>query len=144
MERKGVFAPATVEEARERYDTVGPAAQVVVRETATAMELPPAEYEERVDADVIETARDALFASLLAVRVGDSDEFDEWLAAEGVDDEDLTLVGSEHVERVVWHDAGFTDEVVAATFQAEPDAAVATLRRNAFGRVYADRVKPED
>ncbi|WP_430503740.1 DUF5809 family protein [Haloparvum sp. PAK95] len=142
MERRGVFAPTTIEEAREQYDTAGPAAQVVVRETAKAMELPPEEYDERVDGDVIETARDAIFASLLAVHVGDREEFDEWLAAEDVDDEALTLLGSEHVENVVWHDARFADAVVAATFQNEPEAAVATLRRNAFGRVYADRLQP--
>ncbi|MGZ0748272.1 DUF5809 family protein [Haloparvum sp. AD34] len=141
MERRGVFAPTTIEEAREQYDTAGPAAQVVVRETARAMELPPEEYDERVDSDVIETARDAIFASLLAVHVGDREEFDEWLAAEDVDDEALTLLGSEHVENVVWHDARFADAVVAATFQNEPEAAVATLRRNAFGRVYADRLQ---
>lgn len=142
MERRGVFAPTTIEEAREQYDTAGPAAQVVVRETAKAMELDPDEYDERVDSDVIATARDALFASLLAVHVGDREEFDDWLAAEDVDaDETLTLLGSEHVDNVVWHDARFAGEVVAATFQNEPEAAVATLRRNAFGRVYADRLQ---
>ncbi|MFB6235504.1 MAG: DUF5809 family protein [Halopenitus sp.] len=142
MERRGVFAPTTIEEAREQYDTAGPAAQVVVRETAKAMELGPDEYDERVDSDVIETARDAIFASLLEVYVGDRAEFDDWLVAEDVDvDRALTLLGSEHVDNVVWHDARFADEVVAATFQNEPAAAVATLRRNAFGRVYADRLQ---
>lgn len=144
MERRGVFAPTTIEEAREQYDTAGPAAQVVVRETAKAMELAPDEYDERVDSEVIETARDAIFASLLEVHVGDREEFDDWLAAEDVDEEDLTLLGSEHVENVVWHDARFAGEVVAATFQNEPEAAVATLRRNAFGRVYADRLQTDE
>ena len=145
MERRGVFAPTTMEEAREQYHTAGPAARVVVRETAKAMELDPDEYDERVDADVVETARDALFASLLEVHVGDHEEFDDWLAAGDVDvEETLTLLGSEHVDNVVWHDARFADEVVAATFQNEPEAAVATLRRNAFGRVYAGRLQPDE
>jgi len=36
METEGVFAPETLEDAREAYESVGPAAQTVVRETATA------------------------------------------------------------------------------------------------------------
>jgi hypothetical protein len=44
------------------------------------------------------------------------------------------------VERVVWHVPPFADAAVAATFQDERDAAVATLRRQAFGRCYRDRL----
>jgi len=143
METQGVFAPATVAEARERYAAVGPAAQTVVKETARAMAFDAEEYDERVTGEVIETARDALFASLLEVHTGTRAEFNDWLADadyDGADDEAVTLLGSESVEGVAWHDAGFTDEVVAATYQAEPAAATATLRRNAFGRVYVDRL----
>ena len=132
METRGRFAPSTEEEARERYEAVGPVAQTVVREVAKGMDLDRDEYEERVTADVVARARDALFASELAVTVGTRAEFDDW--AETYDGE-VTVLGSEHVEHVAWH-AAPTGEAVAATFQAQPDAAVDTLRRQAFGRCY--------
>ncbi|MFC4358342.1 DUF5809 family protein [Halobium salinum] len=138
METEGVFAPETVEEAREQYENVGPAAQVVVRETVRAMAFDRKEYKERVTSDVVETARDALFASLLVVHVGDRAEFEAW--CEDHPDYDVTEVGNENVERVVWHAAPFAGEVAAATFQEERTAAVGTLRRQAFGRIYRDRL----
>jgi len=51
---------------------------------------------------------------------------------------DLTVFGSEDVDNVVWHAPPFADAAIAATFQDERDAAVATLRRQAFGRLYRD------
>jgi len=133
-----VFAPETVEEARERYENVGPAAQVVVRETARAMGFDGEEYDRRVTSEVVETARDALFASLLVVHVGDRAEYEAWRGAHP--DYEVREVGSENVERVVWHAAAFAGEVAAATFQEERAAAVGTLRRQAFGRIYRDRL----
>jgi hypothetical protein len=138
METEGVFAPETVEEARENYESVGPAAQVVVRESARAMEFDRDEYRERVTSDVIETARDALFASLLVVHVGDRAEFEAW--CESNPEYEVTEIGNENVENVVWHAATFADEVAAATFQKERAAAVGTLRRQAFGRLYRERL----
>lgn len=134
MHTEGSFEPASVERARERYEAVGPAAQTVVREVAKAMEFDRDEYDERVTGEVIETARDAIFASLLAVRVGTREEFEEW--CESYDGE-VTEVGHERVDNVAWH-AGPDGRAVAATFQDEPEAAVATLRRQAFGRIYRD------
>ena len=107
MKTVGTFAFESADEAREAYD-------------------------ERVTGEVVETARDALFASLLEVRVGTREAFDEW--RESYDGE-VTVAGHENVENVVWH-AGPEGEAVAATFQNEEDAAVATLRRQAFGRLY--------
>jgi hypothetical protein len=49
------------------------------------------------------------------------------------------VFGSGDVDRVVWHAAPFAGEVVAATFQNERDAAVGTLRRQAFTRGYRPR-----
>lgn len=138
MDTQGLFAPTTYDEARDRYETIGPAAQTVVKETAKAMSFDTAEYDERVTGDVVETARDALFASLLAVSTGSREEFDAWLDDETYDDADVTVFGSDNVDHVAWHAA--PDRVVAATFQSEPDAAVATLRRQAYGRVYADQL----
>ncbi|WP_226004585.1 DUF5809 family protein [Natrinema salinisoli] len=136
MHTVGTFSFESAEDARTQYESVGPAAQTVVREVAKAMAFDREEYDERVTGDVVETARDALFASLLAVRVGSREEFEDW--RESYDGE-VTETGHEDVDHVVWH-AGPDAEAVAATFQNEEDAAVATLRRQAFGRLYRDLV----
>ncbi|MFP9192317.1 DUF5809 family protein [Natronosalvus vescus] len=136
MHTVGTFAPDTLEEAREQYDSVGPAAQTVVREVARAMDFDREEYGDRVSSDVVETARDALFASLLTVHVASREEYDEW--RDGYDGE-VIEAGSEHVDNVAWH-AGPADEAVAATFQEQEEAAIATLRRQAFGRLYREQL----
>ncbi|RQG94030.1 DUF5809 family protein [Natrarchaeobius chitinivorans] len=136
MQTVGTFEFESVAEARDAYESVGPAAQTVVREVAKVMEFDREEYDERVTGEVVETARDALFASLLRVSVGSREEYDEW--RESYDGE-VTEVGHERVDNVVWH-AGPENGAVAATFQNEEDAAVATLRRQAFGRLYRDRL----
>lgn len=138
METTGVYEPATIEEARSAYEEAGPAAKVIVRETAVAMGFDRDEYRDRVTGDVVETARDALFASLLLVRVGSRAEFDDWC-----DDRpsyDREIAGSDGVDRVVWHAAPFAETIVAATFQDAREAAIGTLRRQAFGRVYRERL----
>lgn len=139
METEGLFAPATPSDAREQYEAVGPAARVVVRETVRAMDFDAAEYEARVTGSVVETARDALFASLLTVYVGRSAEFEEWTTAHP--GYEVQHTGSDNVERVVWHAAPATETVVAATFQQERRAAIGTLRRQAWGEIYRDLVE---
>ena len=138
-ETRGVFVPATAAEAREYFESVGPAAQTVTKELAREMAFSKTEYEDRVTSDVVETARDALFASLLQVEVGEYTEF----AAARTDHPDAEVVqhGSQDVDNAVWHYVPFADALVAATFQDEPDAAVATLRRIAFGEYYRDAVE---
>ncbi|WP_459193008.1 DUF5809 family protein [Halosimplex sp. J119] len=138
MDTEGTIAPVTADEARERYEALGPTAQVVVKEVAKAMEMDADEYRERVTSDVVETARDALFASMLEVHVGTRSEFDEWTAEH--DEYEVVEAGSEHVDNAVWHVAPAADKVVAATFQDERQAAMGTLRRQAFGRIYRDLV----
>jgi hypothetical protein len=141
MERDGVFAPETAAAAREQYESVGPAAQVVVRETASAMGFDRTEYRDRVTSEVVETARDALFASLLAVQYGDREAFEAW--CEDHPDAEVAVAGSDQVDNVVWHHARPVDRVLAATYQDEPVAAAGTLRRQAFGRVYRDLLEAE-
>ena len=136
---EGHFAPETVAEAREAYDSCGPAAKVVVRETARAMGVDRAEYGDRVTSEVIEAARDALFASFLRVRLGSREAYEAWRA--GYDGE-VTEHGSPDVDRVVWHAA--PTGAVATTFHADREAAVGTLRRQAFGRLYRPAFEPED
>ncbi|WP_436928485.1 DUF5809 family protein [Halosimplex halobium] len=138
MDTEGTLSPATAAAARERYAALGSTAQVVVKETAKAMGMDAEEYRDRVTSDVVETARDALFASMLEVRVGSRAEFDEWVADH--DGYEVHEVGSENVDRVVWHAAPAAEAVVAATFHEEREAAVGTLRRQAFGRIYRDLV----
>ncbi len=138
METRGAFAPTTREEALDCYETAGPVARVVVRETAKAMKFDADEYADRVTPAVVETARDATFAELLCVHVADRGTFDEWLETSEFAAKDVIELGSEHVDRVAWHPVPFADAVVATTFQEGTDAAVSTLRRNAFGRVYRD------
>jgi hypothetical protein len=138
MDTEGTIAPATAAAARERYEALGSTAQVVVKETAKAMEMDAEEYRDRVTSDVVETARDALFASMLEVRVGSRETFDDWVAEN--DDYEVREVGSENVDSVVWHAAPAAETVVAATFHEEREAAVGTLRRQAFGRIYREIV----
>ncbi|WP_424007062.1 DUF5809 family protein [Haloferax denitrificans] len=142
METHGTIAPASLDEAEAAFDRVGPTAQVVVRETAKAMEFDREEYSERVTGDVIETVRNALFAESLSVTVGTRAEFDDWRAAH--EEYELVELGNPDVERVAWHAVPFVETVLATTFQNEEDAAVSTLRRNAFGRVYRDALLGEE
>ena len=137
MDTEGLFAPETAEAARERYDALGPTAQTVVREVTRAMAFDAAEYDDRVSSEVVETARDALFASMLEVRVGTRAEFDEWREAT---EYAVTVEGSDTVDNAVWHVAPFAEEAVAATYHEKRRAAVATLRRQAFGRIYREVV----
>lgn len=135
METEGLFAPETEAEARARFEMLAPAASEVVRAVAQQMAFDTEEYEQRVTGEVVETAREALYASLLEVYIGDRNTYEQWC-----DDHecDPVEVGSQNVDRVVWHAAPFAETAIAATFQDERDAAVATLRRQAFGRLYSD------
>ncbi len=135
METEGLFAPETEAEARARFELLAPAASEVVRAVAQQMAFDTEEYEQRVTGEVVETAREALYASLLEVYIGDRDTYEQWC---GDHECDPVEVGSQNVDRVVWHAAPFAETAIAATFQDERDAAVATLRRQAFGRLYSD------
>lgn len=133
MDSDGRFAPDSVASARERYADLAGTARQVVRETARAMDFDREEYRDRVDGTVVATARDTLFAAELEVHVGTREEFETW--REGFDGE-VHVAGNENVDNVAWH--AFDGEAVAATFQNEPEAAVSTLRRQAFGRLYRE------
>ena len=136
MDTVGQFAPTSEAAAREHYEEIGPVAQTVVREVARAMDLPAEEYDERVTSEVVETARKVLFAGGLTVHVGTREEFEDWLDDRDRADCEVVRLGNENVDNVVWHDAAVAEAIVAATFQDERDAAVQTLRRQAFGRYY--------
>jgi hypothetical protein len=135
MDTEGRFSPETLEHARERYEELGPTAQVLVKEIAKAMRLDAETYEENVTAEVVETARDVLFAESLVVTIGTSEEFESWCDKS---DREIEVIGAENVDNVAWHAPAFTQEAVAATFQSERRAAIGTLRRQAFGRLYSE------
>lgn len=138
METEGLFAPETEAEARAQFDMLEPAAGEVVRTVAKAMEFDTQEYSERVGDDVVESAREALYASLLEVNVDERDEYERWCEDH---DYDVVEVGAPNVDRIAWHAAPFAATAVSATFQNERDAAIAALRRQAFGRLYRDIVR---
>ena len=135
VETEGYLAPETVAAARDRYAETVPTAKTATREAAKAMGFDRAEYDRRVTSDVVASVRDAVFASSLRVRVADGETFDEWRAET---DAEVVLVGNDSAPQVVWHAPGFADQAVAATFGDEREAAVATLRRQAFGRLYRE------
>jgi len=142
MESEGNLSPESIDDARAAFDAAGPTATQVVREAAKAMAFDREEYRERVTGEVVERARNVLFADRLTVTVGTREEFDAWV--DDHPDYEVTLVGSPDVDRVVWHAAPFAGDVVAATFQNERDAAVGTLRRQAFSRLYRPRFEGGD
>lgn len=144
MRTEGFLAPETDDEARAIYEDLGPAAQEVTRAVALAIGLDADEYRESVDEEVIGTTREALFGSLLAVRTGDREAFDDWLESPEAADLDVTVEGSENVAHVAWHAAPVADRVLAATYADERAAAIATLRRMAWGRIYRERLLDED
>ena len=136
-ETRGTVSPLSWDDAETRYRELGATAQSVVRELARAMSFDREEYESRVDSDVVETARQTLFAESLAVRIADWGTFDEWRKEYP---HDVRVAGSDNVGRVAWHDSPAAEAAVAATFENEPDAAVGTVRRMAFNRLYRDRL----
>jgi len=136
-ETRGTVSPDSWAAAERRYEALGPTARTVVREVARSMGFDRAEYDERVTGEVVETARQALFAEALSVWVADRDAFDRWRAEYP---NSVRVAGSDEVGRVAWHASGAAGAAVAATFSAEPDAAVGTVRRMAFNGLYRDRL----
>lgn len=134
---RGTFSPDSWADAERRYDDLGSTAQVVVRSVAKAMDFDREEYGRRVNGDVVETARQALFAETLEIRVADTDTFDTWRRAYA---HDVHVAGSDAVGNVAWHVSEPAETAVAATFENEPEAAVGTVRRMAFNRLYRERL----
>jgi len=136
METRGFLAPETRADTVDAFESMEPAAQTVTKEVAKAMAFDREEYRDRVTEEVVTTARDALFASLLEVHLGSKAEFEQWTAGHG--DLAVNLEGNEHVDRRAWHPIPAAEAVAAVTFHEQPDAAVATVQRQAFGRFYRE------
>lgn len=136
METAGYVLPETETEARDIFEELEPAAEEVVGAIVRRLDIDPADRADIVTEDVYRTGHEALFGSLLVVTMGTMEEFEEWQSRAPYTDYDVDLEGSEHVDHVVWHATPVTETVIAATYQDERAAAVATLRRIAWGRVY--------
>jgi len=141
METQGRIAPGTESAAREEYAAFAGPAETVTRAVARVGRTESVSDGDDADASpAVTTAHDALFASLLTVHVGRTGEFESWVEDAGLDPD---VIGSEHVDRVAWHPVAFAGTVAGATFQSEPEAAVATLRRRAFGEYYRPVVRAD-
>ncbi|WP_436935688.1 DUF5809 family protein [Halovenus marina] len=137
MDTEGVFAPETAAAAHERFQSFESAANTALRTLGRELGMGTDEYTERMTEDVRLATQEAMFASLLEVHVGTRSEYEMWL-----DDHEFEAVevGTESVDNVVWHAPPFAERAIAATFQSEREAAVGTLRTQAFGRLYRDVV----
>lgn len=135
METVGYVLPETEAEVREIFDELEPAAHEVVG--AIARRLPDAwDPEHGVPEDAYRTGHEALFGSLLVVTTAAMEDFESWSTDGPYADYTVDIEGSEHVDHVAWHAAPATEKIIATTYQDERSAAVATLRRIAWGRVY--------
>ncbi|MFW6004214.1 MAG: DUF5809 family protein [Halodesulfurarchaeum sp.] len=134
METRGHLSPATEDAVRETYESLAGAAETVTKEIAEANAETREDYRELTDSGTVETARQALFASLLEVQVGTVAEYESWLAEH--DELEPELAGTEPVSGRAWHPVWARDAVVAASFEDRPDAAVGAVQRQAFGRHY--------
>ncbi|ERG95456.1 DUF5809 family protein [Haloquadratum walsbyi] len=141
LDTLGELAPTSTTTVHNQFDSLGSTAQTVVREIATAMGFDREEYNDRITSEVLEAARETLFAEQLAVRVGSRDEFEQWVDSHPA--VNVEQMGSPNVARVAWHHAPFSDDVIAATFQNEQTAAVSTLRRHSFGEIYRPVIEDE-
>ena len=140
METEGLFAPATAAAVADAYDTLSPAAESVVKELAREITADASAYDDAVTGETIATAQEALYASLLEIHTGTRAEYEEWCS-----DHDVERIerGSENVANVAWHHAPAAGTVVAATYDQKREAAVGTLRRQAFGSVYREMLEDE-
>lgn len=144
MRTVGFLSPETLDEAQSSFEELGVPARELTREIAVAMGFNTEEYGERVTEDVVHTAREALFGSLLLVLTGERSEFDTWLNQPKHADFDVTIEGSERVVNIAWHPAPMDDRVIAATYENEREAAISTLRRIAWGSVYCGELHLRD
>ena len=141
MERRGLLSFDSEADLAEVHQALLPAGETVTKELVDALEYHQGASEVSVTPELVETAHEAIFASLLEVYTGDSDEFEAWLRDHP--DLDVHLEGHEHTERRAWHPVGPAGAVLAVTFQQEVEAAIGMVRRQAVGRYYRERLDDE-
>ncbi|MFW5965497.1 MAG: DUF5809 family protein [Halodesulfurarchaeum sp.] len=134
METHGEWSPETELAVRERYGSLARPAETVTKSIAKTATDTDLAYGSLTAGEVIEAAQQALFAALLEVTVSTTEEFLDWLATAG--NPRVELAGPETVDRRAFHHVHPQGVVTAVSFQDKPDAAIATVRRQAFGRHY--------
>jgi hypothetical protein len=138
MERRGLFSFDSEADLAAVHQALLPAGETVTEELLDVLAYHQEASEVSVTTELVETAHEAIFASLLEVYTGDSDEFDAWLRDHP--ELEVHLEGHEHAERRAWHPVGPAGAVVAVTFQQEVEAAAEMVRRQAVGRYYRERL----
>ena len=144
MQTEGFLAPETPGEVHETFASLAPVAREVTRAVARASSADTEGYRERVGDSVVETAHEALFGSLLIVWTADRETFEQWCDRPANAPLDVRVEGGDHVENIAWHVAPATDHVIAATYEDQREAAVSTVRRIAWGRIYRELITRED
>lgn len=149
METIGYLEPECDEDVQKIYASLGVPAQELVHEIAVAMEFDRDEYTDRVDSAVVRRARDAVFGVLLRISSASMDRFQSIRADPMYESYTVVLEGSDNVPNVAWHVCPVEETIVAATYQDHRDAAIATLRRIAWNRIYvrlldSEAVRAED
>jgi hypothetical protein len=140
MDTRGELTPTTAAAAREAYAGLALPAETVTKAVADAGTDSTEAYQSFLDDDVLETAQESLFAASLAVQVGTADEYEAWLADHA--DLEPSMTGHEDVSGRAWHPVWPREVVAAVSFADSPDAAVATVRRQAFGKFYRSMIEP--
>lgn len=136
MEATGFIEPQTTAAAREHHRECELMAADVVREVALALGIDGEAYRERVTDEVVRTAQDAIFGALLRVQTGTVADFDAATSSNSYSDYTVQMEGSEHVDGRAWHVSPCAEAIAVVSFDTEPQAAIATVRRQAYGRIY--------
>ena len=144
MRIDGFLTPESAPAAHDAYEALAVPARDVTRAVVMAMDIEGDDYRQLVDESVTGAAQEAMFGSLLEVRTADREAFDHWCDRPDNAELTVTMEGSEHVANIAWHEAPSVDRVIAATYESQREAAVSTLRRLAWGRIYRDMVSDNE
>ena len=140
METVGYLAPETPEAVEEAYADCEPIARELTREIVLATGIDSASYHDMMTTEVIEAAQAVYFSSVLRIHTGSREEFSEWIASSPYTEEAVHREGSPNVDQIAWHVSRATDQIVAATYHQQREAALSSLRRIVWGRLYAEMV----
>ncbi|MFW6384060.1 MAG: DUF5809 family protein [Halodesulfurarchaeum sp.] len=140
MNTRGHLQPGTAAAAQAAYEALELPAETVTKAVAEAGTDSAEAYRSFLDGEVFETAQKSLFAASLVVHVGTVEEYETWLSHN--DAMTASMAGHAEVEGRAWHPVLPREAVAAVSFADSPDAAVATVRRGAFGEFYRPMIEP--
>ena len=142
METFGYVLPETESEAQAVFEELEPASREIVGAVTRRLDVEADTLDMLVTEEVYQTAHEAMFGSLLVVTTGSESAFESWRTQPPYDAFTVTMEGSDNVDNVAWHTAPVADTVIGATYQDEREAAVATLRRIVWGKIYRPLLSP--